>query len=169
MNGLDVILLVFFILGMVSGYRSGFLVSLFSLLAIFLGILAGFKLMGEAMLTLNEYYAIDEKILPYVAFAIVFLLVLIIVNLLGKLLRSALDKTLLGSVDQLAGAVLGVLKTAFIISVLFWIMHSMEMDFLHRWKEDSLLYPYTVDFAPKVTNWIGELMPSFRNLFQPAE
>lgn len=168
MNGLDVILIVLLIVGMASGYRRGFLISLFSLLAIFLGILAGFKLMGAAMLTLNQHYNIDEKILPYVAFGVVFVLVLIIVNLLGKLLRSTLDKTLLGSVDQLAGGILGILKTTFLISVSFWVIHSLEMDFLHRWKEDSFLYPYTADFAPMVTRWIGELIPAFGDLFQPA-
>jgi membrane protein required for colicin V production len=74
LNALDLILFIFFVIGIASGYRKGFLVTLFSLLAIFLGILAGFKLMGAAMLTLKDYYAIDDKILPYVAFAAVFLL-----------------------------------------------------------------------------------------------
>ena len=169
MNALDLILIVFFVIGMASGYRKGFLVSLFSLLAIFLGIIVSFKFMGAAMLTLNDHYNIDEKILPYVAFAVVFILVLIAVNLLGKLFKSSLDKTLLGSIDQLAGAVLGILKTAFMISVIFWILESMEVDFLDRWKEDSWAYTHVATVAPAVTAWVGGMIPEIGDLFQPTE
>ncbi len=169
MNTLDLVLIIFFVIGIASGYRKGFLITLFSLLAIFLGILAGFKLMGAAMLTLNDHYAIDDKILPYVAFAVVFFIVLLVVSLLGKVLKSTLDKTLLGSVDQLAGGVLGVLKTAFIVSVLFWIMDSLSFEALYRWSEGSWLYPYTAGFAPAVTEWAGDLFPVFKDLFQSSD
>lgn len=169
MNTLDLILLILFVVGIVSGYRKGFLITLFSLLAIFLGILAGFKLMGAAMLTLNDHYVIDDKILPYVAFAVVFFIVLLVVNLLGKVLKSTLDKTLLGSVDQLAGGGLGLLKTAFIISILFWIMDSLSIDALYKWSEGSWLYPYTAGFAPAVTEWVGDFFPVFSDLFQSSD
>lgn len=169
MNALDFILIIIFVVGMASGYRKGFLVSLFSLLAIFLGIVAGFKLMGAAMLTLNDLYNFDEKILPYVAFAVVFVLVLIVVNLLGKILKSTLDKTLLGGVDQLAGGILGLLKTVFLVSVVFWIMDSMHLEFLHRWTDQSVVYPYTAGFAPTVTKMVGEFIPLFSDLFHSQE
>jgi membrane protein required for colicin V production len=163
-NTLDLILIISFAIGIASGYRKGFLISLFSLLAIFLGILAGFKLMGAAMLTLNDYYAMDEKILPYAAFAVVFVIVLIVVNLLGKMVKSFLDKTVLGNVDQLAGGVLGLLKTVFMISVVFWIGESLSLGVLARWSETSWLYAYTAAFAPVVTGWAGDLIPAFGEL-----
>lgn len=166
MSVFDIVLIIFFVVGMASGYRKGFLVTLFSLLAIFLGIVAGFKLMGAAMLTLNDLYNIDEKILPYAAFGLVFVVVIVIVNLLGKLLKSSLDKTLLGGADQLAGAVLGLFKTAFTVSVLLWIFDSMEFDFFLRWTEHSWLYPYVAGFAPAVTAWLGEVFPDFGDLLQ---
>lgn len=166
MNMLDLILAVFFVIGIASGYRKGFLVTLFSLLAIFLGIVVSFNMMGAAMLTLNEHYNIDEKFLPYVAFAAVFIIVVIVVNLLGKLLKSSLDKTILGSVDQLAGSVLGLVKTAFMISVVFWILGSTEVDLFSRWTDNSRLYPYVVGFAPTVTEWLGDLFPSIGDLFK---
>lgn len=169
MNVLDIILLVLLGIGIVGGYRKGFLVTLFSLAAIFLGIIAGFRLMGNAMLMLSSRYDIDEKILPYLAFAIVFLLVLMVVNLIGKLLKSTLDKTLLGSADQLAGGILGALKTAFMVSVVFWIMNSLKLEFIQQWSDDSQLYPYIVGFAPAVTEWLGNLFPSIRDLFHLSE
>ena len=169
MNVLDLVLLALLGMGAVGGYRRGFLVTLFSLAAIFLGIIAGFRLMGNAMLMLSSRYDIDEKILPYVAFGIVFVLVLIVVNLIGKLLKSTLDKTLLGSADQFAGGVLGALKAAFMVSVVFWIMNSLKLEFIQQWSDDSSVYPYIVGFAPAVTEWLGNLFPSIQDLFHLTE
>lgn len=163
---MDLILVVMLVIGMASGYQKGFLTTLFSLLAIFLGLLAGFKLMGYAMLKLSQNYAIDEKLLPYAAFGIVFVLVLLVVNMLGKLLRSSLEKTLLGSVDNFTGAILGLLKAAFMISVVFWILDASGVMFFARWTEDSWLYPYIAGIAPAVTEWMGDLIPAFGDLFQ---
>lgn len=169
MSGLDIILIVIFVIGMSSGYSKGFLLTFFSLLAIFLGILAGFKLMGAAMLMLNDYYKIDEKILPYAAFGLVFVVVLILVNAVGDMLKSTLDKTILGGFDKIAGAAVGLFKTAFMVSVVFWILDSMDFIFFHRFTEHSFLYPYTAGFAPAVTAWAGEVFPAAGDLFRPHE
>ncbi len=169
MNPLDIVILIFLIIGISSGYRKGFLTMLFSLLALFLGILAGFKLMGAAMLTLNDYYKFDEKILPYAAFAVVFIVVVIVVNLLGNLMKSVLDKTVLGNIDQMAGAVLGLFKTAFMISILFWILESLAIETFFRFTDNSWLYGYVAAVAPAVTAWAGDLIPAFGELLQPHE
>jgi membrane protein required for colicin V production len=162
---IDIALVVIFLIGAFAGYRKGFLSELFSLLGIILGILAGFKLMGGAMLMLAEKYQVDEKILPYVAFGVVFLIVVIIVSLLGKLLKSSLEKTVLGDVDKIAGSVLGLLKTAFMVSVVLWISGSLEMKIPSSWSEDSWLYPLTESFAPAITTWVAQIFPVFSDLF----
>ncbi len=165
MSVLDIILVVAFIIGAVSGYKKGFLVSLFSLAGIFLGILLGFKLMGVAMLKLASAYNIDEKILPYAAFGLVFVIVIIVVNLIGKLVKSSIDKTILGNADRWAGGVLGLLKAAFMISVLFWILDALAFELPENWVAESRLYTLTASVAPTVTEWVGDIFPTFKNLF----
>jgi len=161
----DIVISIFLIIGAFGGYRKGFLAELFSLIAIILGVLAGFKLMGMAMLMISKHYTIDEKLLPYVAFAVVFLLVVIVVSLLGKLLKSSLEKTVLGSIDQLLGGVLGLLRTAFMMSVVLWIVSSVNADLTEGWSDDSWLFPIIAKFAPASTSWAGEIFPSLGNLF----
>lgn len=165
MSTLDIILVVWFIIGAVSGYKKGFLVSLFSLVGIFLGILLGFKLMGIAMIKLANAYNVDEKILPYAAFGLVFVIVIIVVNLVGKLVKSSIDKTVLGEADQWAGGVMGLLRTAFMVSVILWILSALSIDLPERWVANSYLYEYTANFAPTVTEWVGDIFPMFKNLF----
>ncbi|QOI96836.1 MAG: CvpA family protein [Flammeovirgaceae bacterium] len=168
MNILDVMLAIIILVGAVAGYQKGFLYSLFSLLAIFLGVLGGFKLMGIVMVKLSLYYEIDSRILPYAAFALVFVLIAVIVRLLGSLLRSSLEKTTLGRADQAAGALLGSVKTIFMISIMLWLTESVSLELPGHWRNESSLYGFVANFAPKTTHWIGEFMPAFSDLFRPG-
>jgi len=161
---IDIILLVIVLAGAVQGFKSGFIVELFSLLGVFLGVLGGFKLMGVAMLMLNNRFNIDEKVLPYVAFAVVFVVIVIVVGLLGRMIKASVSQTLLGGADQIAGAVLGVIRSAFMLSVMIWIADALHFKALDRWAEDSAFYPMFAGFAPKLTDWVGELIPFFRDV-----
>jgi membrane protein required for colicin V production len=114
---------------------------------------------------LDNKFNIDEKVLPYVAFAVVFLIILIVVNLLGKILKASVSKSFLGSVDQAAGGVLGLVRSVFMISVLLWIADSLNFNFFERWAEGSLLYGNIAGFAPTVTSWISAFFPFFRDVF----
>ncbi len=165
MSKVDIVLIIILIIGAIAGYKKGFLSELFTLLGIILGVLAGFKLMGAAMLLLDEHYDINENVLPYAAFGVVFLIVVIGVTLLGKAFKSSLEKTVLGSVDKLAGGLLGILKTAFMLSVLIWISSSLNINVPERFAEDAWLYPTVARFAPAVTSWIGDIFPVFSDLF----
>lgn len=165
MSSIDIVLCIILLIGAFGGYRKGFLQELFSLLAIVLGVLAGFKLMGKAMIMLSARYEIDDKVLPYVAFGVVFLLVVIIVSILGKMLKSSLEKSTMGSVDKVLGGGIGLLRTAFMLSVMLWIVHSLKIERTEQWSEESWLYPIIAKFAPATTKWIGEIFPVFGDLF----
>lgn len=164
MKVIDIILLLIVIGGAVHGFRSGFIVELFSLLGILLGVLGGFKLMGIAMVMLADRFNINEKVLPYVAFAVVFVVIVIVVGLVGQMIKASLSQALLGGVDSLAGSVLGVVRSAFMLSVMLWIADSLKFKALDQWAEDSLLYPALAGFAPKITDWVGDVIPFFRDV-----
>lgn len=165
MSTVDIVLIIVLIVGAVVGYKKGFLSELFTLLGIILGVLAGFKLMGAAMLMLDEHYEINKHVLPYVAFGVVFLLVVVGISLLGKVFKSSLEKTILGSVDKIMGGLLGILKMAFMVSVLIWLFGALSIHVPETYDNGSWLYPTIARFAPAVTSWIGEIFPVFSDLF----
>jgi membrane protein required for colicin V production len=160
----DVALSLFILIGAYSGYKQGFLIELFSFGAILLGVLGGFKLMGYAMIFLADEFNINETILPYLAFAVVFIAIVIIVRLLGKLMKVTIDKTFLGPVDQAAGAGLGLLKAAFMLSVVLWILDALNLDLPEKWTSDSWLLPKVESFAPQITAWISGYIPLFKDV-----
>ena len=164
MSSIDIALIAIIIIGAISGYREGFLMELFSFVALVLGVLGAFKLLGWAMLLLADRFDIDKDILPYVAFGVVFLAIFIVVRLLGNMLKLSIDKSFLGRVDQIAGAGLGLLKTIFILSVLLWIAASLHYQLPDRWTEGSWLLPQVTAFAPEIADWISEIFPIFRDV-----
>ena len=165
MSGIDIALIVFVVIGIYSGYKEGFLMELFSLLGIFLGVIGGFKLMGWAMVVLGDRFNVDQKVLPYFGFAVVFIAIVIAVNLLGRIVKLSVDKSFLGRADQVAGAILGVIKTVFMLSVAIWILESLKVD-LGRWRnEDSWVYKTVAEFAPTTARWVGEIFPFLKDIF----
>lgn len=165
LNGIDIALALFILLGAYHGYKAGFLLELFSLVAVVLGVLGGFMLMGWTMVQLGNKFNVDGKVLPYVAFALVFLLIVIVVNLLGKLIKASVDKSFLGSIDAAAGGALGMLRTTFMLSVVLWIIDSLKFKFLSQWTVGSRLYALVAGLAPKFTDWISELLTEFAHMF----
>lgn len=165
MSWLDIIIILFVVIGVYKGYKNGFVVELFSLLAILLGIVAGFKLMGIALVFLQDKFDMDERYLPYIAFGVVFIVVVILVSLLGRSIRASIDKTLLGRVDEAAGAGIGIIKSVFIFSVVMWILSPLEDRWLERWETGSLLMPHVRDFAPSVGALLGEYIPGVGDIF----
>ena len=164
MSLVDIVIGVIILGGAFSGYKDGLITSLFSLVAIILGMLLGFKLMGNIMVLLTSNYNVDGKVLPYLAFGVVFVIIVIIVNVIGKLIKTSIDKPILGVADQGVGAVLGVVRTMFMLSIMLWIADSLRIKFPESWVANSWLEPKTANFAPKIANWIGEFLPFFRDV-----
>ena len=162
----DIVLGILVLLGAVSGYREGFLMELIAVTAIILGVFCGFKLMGEGIILLHDKFNADESVLPYLSFILIFIIIVVLVRLLGKVVKNSIDKTFLGSVDQLMGGVLGAFKTLFLLSIVIWITDSLGISPKTEWTNGSWLYPFTALLAPRTADWIGGFIPVFKEIFR---
>ncbi len=152
--------------GAFLGYKRGFLMELFFLVAIVLGVFVGFKLMGAGAEYLRREFNADTAFLPYLSFLIIFIGVLILVSFLGRRIKNSLDRTFLGTVDSIAGAIVGVMKYAFCLSVLIWLISSFHYSLPPQWTRDSWLYPATAGFAPRVAVFFSGFLPFFDEIFK---
>jgi membrane protein required for colicin V production len=165
LSKIDIAILVVILIGAYQGYKDGFLMGLFTLLALVLGVFGAFKLMGAGMIFLQEEFNADKTFLPYLAFILIFVIIVVLVTWLGKTIRSSIDKTFLGRIDEIMGSVLGVFKTTFMISVLLWIADSLKYSPNSEWTEGSWLYPFTAHLAPELAGWIAQFLPFFKEIF----
>lgn len=165
MSTIDIILLVPLIFGAYQGFKKGFLLEVIAILAFVLAIVGGFKLLHIGMDMLNDNFNISGKLLPYIAFVIIFLAIILGINLLGKALKKIIDLTLLGTVDNLAGLIVSVFKWAFGLSIILWLTDSFGVTLPEKWTEDALLYPLILPLAPKVVDQLSGFMPFAHDLF----
>lgn len=165
MSTIDIILLVPLVYGAYQGFRKGFLLEVIAILAFILAIVGGFKLLHIGMDLLNDNFNISGKLLPYIAFVVIFLAIILGINLLGKALKKIIDLTLLGTVDNLAGLVVSVLKWAFGLSIILWLTDSFGVALPEGWTEDALLYPIILPLAPRVVELLSGFMPFAHDLF----
>jgi membrane protein required for colicin V production len=166
LNKADIIIALILAIGMFAGYRKGFLLELFFLLSIILGVFIGFKLMGAGVDYLAREFNADKAMLPYISFTIIFLIVMVVVSLIGRVIKDSVDKTFLGRMDAVAGAALGLIKFAFGISVMIWLIEAFEIALPEGWKEGSTLYPLAAKVAPTLSEYFGEFLPFFKETFR---
>jgi len=161
---IDIIVLVLLIWATFKGLRNGFVVGVFSFLAFIIGLAAALKLSALAAAYLGNNTNIGQRWLPFIAFALVFFIVVFLVKLGAKAIEGLLRVAMLGWLNKLGGVVLYVLLYLFIFSVL--LFYAVQ---LHLIKEESVaasvLYPYIQPIGPKVINALGYLLPFFKNMF----
>lgn len=114
MSTLDIVVLLIVGVSAVRGLMRGMVDTLFSLAAWFLAFMAG--RWGALMVAPMLPDSIESGSLRYfVAFALVFLVVLIGVLLIGHMLASMLRQMGLGGADKTLGGVVGLLKGSLIV------------------------------------------------------
>jgi membrane protein required for colicin V production len=159
LNTIDIIILFLLAIGTFSGYRKGLFIGLLSIVAFFIAIILGFKFMHWGAELLAQNVESFTFMLPFVAFIIIFLIVTITLRILAYIIKKAMDLTILGSFDNFAGAVLGMFKWAFMISLLFWVGKSFEYEMPENLLEDAVVYPMIAPIAPGTVSFFDEYTP----------
>lgn len=166
MRPIDFILIIPLLYAAYHGYKKGFLLEAVNILAFFLAVIGGLKLLDSGIQLLEPIIGRDNNVIPFISFVVIFFLIIVGVSFLGRKLKNILDVTVLGNIDSLIGGVVGVLKVAFAISLLMWLMDEAGVQLPQRYTEGSLLYPVVLDYSPIVIDWITSLLPFAKNLVQ---
>ncbi len=169
MNKVDIVQVIILIIGAFSGFKKGFVMEVISSLALILAIYVGFKLLHEGISFLQEQFDLSGNFLPYLSFILLFVGTILLVNIIGKAVKKVLDLTLLGSIDNVAGGILGILKWGFGISVLLWIFNYFEINPLENYIDGAVIYPFVVTIAPNVISFITAILPFSGDILDSAE
>lgn len=148
---MDIILGIFLILGLVRGFIKGFLVELASLVALVAGIYGAIHFSYFAGKYLANKTEWSENTINLVAFAVTFVIIIIIISLAGKLLTKLVNMIALGILNKLLGGAFGLLKMAFLASVVFLFFNAVNNDnniVEQKTLDNSILYKPVSALAP---------------------
>jgi len=123
---LDVILLLCLGWGAYKGFRKGFIIQSFVILALALAIWGGFAFAGMLEPLMEKYLQMNELACSVVSFIVIFVLVMILVYASGYLVTKVTDAVALGMINRLAGAAFGVLVNALVLSVLILLFNRVN-------------------------------------------
>ena len=153
MNYLDIIICVPLLWGIYKGFSKGLIIQVASVAALILGLLCAIRFSGKTAYYLNDCLNLTSNYLPIICFATVFIAVVIIVFLLGKLLERLIKIAALGIVDRLLGVVFGIIKYGLIMGTLLFVMSRLDEKIKiipEAVKEKSVLYKPVISLIPLV-------------------
>jgi membrane protein required for colicin V production len=165
---IDVIFAILMILAIIKGIRKGLAVAVFSIIAYIIGLAAALKLSAVVAVYLQHQVSISNKWLPFISFALVFLIVVVLVNWGGKLMEQTFEMAFLGGANKIGGVLVYVLLYSIIFSVLLFYAEKIKILSAESISQ-SIVYPYLRPWAPTVIELFAKLIPWFKDSFSQLE
>jgi membrane protein required for colicin V production len=161
---IDILFLIALILGVIRGIQRGFIIAIFSIIAIIIGLAAALKLSAVAAGHLNNSVNISSRWLPVISFLVVFVVVVLLVRLGANILQKTVEIAFLGWLNRLGGAMLYVLLYTIVFSVLLFFAVQ-----LHLIKGETIAasntYSWIKPVGPYIIDGMGKIIPAFKDMF----
>ena len=152
------------ILAIIKGYQKGLIIAVFSIIAFIIGLAAALKLSAAVAEYLKNSISVSAKWMPFIAFALVFFAVIVLVRLGAKLIEKSFQAVMLGWLNRIGGIVLYVALYTIILSI--FIFYAEKLQLLQATTiESSQTYPFIQPWGPKVMDNFGRLVPVFKDMF----
>ena len=156
------------VIAIIKGYRNGFIIAIFSIIAFVIGLVAALKFSAIVAEYLKDSVSTSTKWLPFIAFAIVFFAIVILVRLGAKLIEKAFQVVLLGWLNRIGGMMLYAALYVIIFSIFLFYAEKLQLlqpaAFL-----SSKTYHFIEPWGPKVMDNIGKMIPVFKDMFTGLE
>jgi membrane protein required for colicin V production len=165
---IDIITVIFLAMALWKGYSRGFIVAIFSFLAILIGLAAAIKLSVIVTGWLSSSTNISKDWLPFISFAAVMIIVIILVRWIANILQKSIELAMLGWLNRLAGIVLYIALYMMVYSIILFYGTRMGLikDIAIR---TSVTYAVIEPWGPKVVDILGDIFPFFKNMFNDLE
>jgi membrane protein required for colicin V production len=153
MNYFDIIFLIAFLWSAYRGITKGFVVMAASLAALIVGIWGAIRFSDLTFNFLARNFELRTQYLSLVAFALTFILIVLLIHLLARLIEKLLKAVSLNFLNRIAGLFFGLIKTAFILSVILVVINTIDKKLPvipEEHKANSLLYEPLSKLAPAI-------------------
>lgn len=156
------------IFAVIQGYRRGLIVAVFSVLALFIGLAAALKLSAVTADYIGQAIKVSDRWLPVIAFAVVFIIVVLLVRWAAVLLQKSVEVAMLGWVNRLGGIFLYIVLFTLILSILFFYTEQLQL-LKEETTRSSVIYHHIKSWGPQTMEAFGKIIPFFKGMFQQLE
>ena len=160
MNGLDVLILLPVLFGLVRGLMRGFVSEVIALVVVIFGALGARIIAPQFSSALQAAFNWPHGTCDVIAYVVIFLVVAIILSLLAKQVTRFLNAIHLGWANHLLGGAFGACKAALIIVIVVFLMERTNDEYHYLDDapiiKESVLYPKVVQAAHDLLSFSGE-------------
>ncbi len=160
MNILDIILLICFVPALIQGFRKGFISQVIAIISIIAGVWMSARFANMVSAWIAQYIQGSEQVLKVVAFALIFIAVIAVLALIGKLIEGTIKLIMLGWLNRLLGILFSLLKAGLIVGLVIMAFCSLNDTFKLVSEETlnaSVLFPPLKNLAYSVFPYLKEL------------
>jgi membrane protein required for colicin V production len=161
MNWVDIVIIIYLALSIISGFAQGLIRTLLSIIGLIIGIILAahfYKQLGNILTFIS-----NRDVANIIAFIIILLVIMGIAALIAHLLRSLIKAIMLGWIDRLGGAVLGLILGALSVSAILAIVVKYTNTSLIT---DSKFAGFFLDKFPLVLGLLPSEFDNIRNFFK---
>ena len=161
MHILDLILLICLVPAAIQGFTKGFITQLIGFVAVLVGAWVSYHFSGLVCEFLKTWFEVSPAVLQIISFVLLFIVVVFVLNLIGKALKAILQFAMLGWADKLLGVVLSLLMTCLVLGLLIILFNTINTKFELVSEEvlsQSILYGPLRDIAYTVFPYFKELL-----------
>lgn len=160
MNIVDLILIIILVAAAIRGFVKGFFVEFASVAAIVLGVVCAMMFTSYLQTWLSGVVSWRPATIKAASFFLIFISVLILVHLIANALEKFVQAIALGILSRIGGAIFGVIKTAFVLSFLMYLVariESYDVTIIPKApKSESKMYVPIEKLAPNLLPFLRE-------------
>lgn len=160
MTSIDIILAAILFVGIFNGYRNGLIIELASLISIMLGIYAAIRFSFLTKSLLENEVNWNPTTIQVAAFALTFLIAIVIVSSMAKIFTTVANFASLGFVNNFFGAFLGLIRTILVVSVFLNLIEKSKLETCfvsEKTVQNSEVYSFVKDVSkeiyPAIADW----------------
>ncbi len=168
MNLLDAIIILFISLFAWKGFRNGLVKEVFRIVGLVVAVFLAFKYANVAGNIIGALINIPEFYLPYVGFAILFILAQIGVHATILFLDKLIQLLLLSIPNRFFGSLFGVLKSSLVVSILLIFLAGFGFPG-NDIRKESFLYKPMLLVAPASYDIVARVLPGVKPYRESVE
>lgn len=165
---IDIIVALLLLWAVIKGWQKGLVMGVFLVLAFAIGLTAAVKCSAMAANYLSEHTSVNARWLPFLSFALVFIGVILLVNLMGKAVEKTLELGMMGWANRLGGVLMYLFIHLFVFSVILFYANQLHL-ISESAKSQSHSYSLLQPLAPRIIEGIGQIIPFIKDVFKDLE
>ena len=128
MSTVDIIIAVIIVAAAILGTIKGFVKQIIGILGVLLGVWCGFKFHAWLAAQTKELLSLsmNQDALGIISFAIIFLIVLILTNFIGKGIENILKLSMLGWMNRMLGFLFGGIKATILLGLAVYAINYLN-------------------------------------------